>query len=84
MQAFPNFVECLNLDEKHLSEISEIVVLYLAEEQPRELQNLARGYFEKLRNYNGPLLYLVIIKKSHLKQFANNVGCIMKLFKNAK
>lgn len=78
LQAFPNLIESLDLDGKHLNEISEIVSLYLSNEQPKDLQCLAIGYFDKLRNYNSSLIYLIVIKKSHLKTYKDNVKYILK------
>ncbi|TMW49652.1 hypothetical protein DOY81_005256 [Sarcophaga bullata] len=78
LKAFPNLIESLDLDGKHLNEISEIVSLYLSNEQPKDLQCLAIGYFNKLRNYNSSLIYLIVIKKSHLKTYKDNVKYILK------
>lgn len=69
------------MDGKHLNEISEIIALYLSKDQPKDLQTEAIKYFKKLRNYNGPVIYLVVIKKSHLKMFEDNVRTVLESFK---
>lgn len=81
LQEFPNLIESLDLDGKHLNDISEIIALYLSKDQPKDLQTEAIAYFKKLRNYNGPLIYLIAIKKSHLKMFEDNVRTILESFK---
>lgn len=78
LQEFPNLIENLDLDGKHLNDISEIVSLYLSNEQPKDLQCRAIAYFNKLKTYNSSLIYLIVIKKSHLKLYKDNVQYILK------
>uniref|UniRef100_A0A1I8N890 Uncharacterized protein n=1 Tax=Musca domestica TaxID=7370 RepID=A0A1I8N890_MUSDO len=73
LEAFPNLIVCLDLDGKHLNDILEIVSLYLSNDQPKELQRHAVSFFKTLHLYNGPMVYLIIIKKSHLKLYEDNV-----------
>lgn len=80
LREFPNLIECLDLDGKHLNEISEIIAIYLSEAQPKDLQKQAIEYFKKLQHYNGPLIYLIIIKKSHMKAYEINVRTILESF----
>lgn len=77
LQEFPKLIECLDLDGKHLNEISEIISLYLSMEQPKELQNQAIQYYRQLCHYNGPLIYLIVVKKSHLKLYEHNIHTIL-------
>ncbi|XP_023292391.2 uncharacterized protein LOC111675781 [Lucilia cuprina] len=80
LEAFPNLIKCLDLDGKHLNDISEIISIYLSKEQPKDLQIQAIEYFRVLRHYNGPLIYLIVIKKSHLKMFQDNIRTIIESF----
>uniref|UniRef100_A0A1A9UFI4 Uncharacterized protein n=1 Tax=Glossina austeni TaxID=7395 RepID=A0A1A9UFI4_GLOAU len=80
LQEFANLVISLNIDGRHVNEISEIVSSYLSNEQCQELQTAAVNYFIKLHNYNGPLIYLVLLKKAHLKHFHKNVTTIFNEF----
>lgn len=80
LEAFPNLIVCLDLDGKHLNDISEIVSLYLSNDQPKELQRHAVSFFKTLHLYNGPMVYLIIIKKSHLKLYEDNVKNILLTF----
>lgn len=80
LQEFANLIISLNIDGRHVNEISEIVSSYLSNEQCQELQTAAVNYFIKLHYYNGPLIYLVLLKKSHLKHFRKNVATIFNEF----
>ncbi|XP_073816229.1 telo2 interacting protein 1 isoform X2 [Musca autumnalis] len=80
LDSFPNLIVCLDLDGKHLNDISEIISLYLSKEQPHELQRYAASFFTKLHLHNGPMMYLIISKKSHLKLYEDNVKQILLEF----
>ncbi|KAM7364631.1 telo2 interacting protein 1 [Cochliomyia hominivorax] len=80
LKEFPSLIEYLDLDGKHLNEISEIISLYLSNDQPKPLQNEAILYYKKLQHYNGPLIYLILVKKSHLKIYQDNVRTILESF----
>ncbi|XP_061395099.1 uncharacterized protein LOC133330709 [Musca vetustissima] len=80
LDSFPNLIVCLELDGKHLNDISEIVSLYLSKDQPKELQRHAISYFTQLYSYNGPMMYLIIITKSHLKLYEDNIKNILLEF----
>ncbi|KAL9900536.1 telo2 interacting protein 1 [Glossina fuscipes fuscipes] len=80
LQEFANLIISLNIDGRHVNEISEIVSLYLSNEQCQDLQTAAVTYFMKLHHFNGPMIYLVLLKKAHLKHYQKNVATIFNEF----
>ncbi|XP_013105335.1 TELO2-interacting protein 1 homolog [Stomoxys calcitrans] len=77
---FPSLIAALNLDGRYLNEISETIALYLSKQQPEELQIKALMFFTTLRSHNGPLIYSVAAKKSHLNSYEENVRRILAEF----
>ncbi|XP_067626325.1 TELO2-interacting protein 1 homolog isoform X2 [Eurosta solidaginis] len=79
LKSFANLIESIQIDGKHLNEIVESVSLYLAKEQPKDLQALAVQFYESLYSYNGPLAYMTLVKRAHIINYKDNVD---KVFRN--
>ncbi|XP_053946965.1 uncharacterized protein LOC128855805 [Anastrepha ludens] len=79
---FANLIESIQIDGRHLNEIAESVSLYLANEQPKELQELAIQFYKILHLYDGPLAYMVVVQKAHISNYKENAEKVLKnLFK---
>lgn len=72
-------IRSLQIEGKHLHDLLNIVVLYLSQAQPKELQELAVQFYENLVTYNGPFVYVTLLQRAHLKDYKLNVD---KIFSN--
>lgn len=72
-----DFIRSLQLDGRHLYDLLSIVTLYLSQEQPKELQDLAVQVYQNLATYNGPFLYATMLQHAHLKNYKSNVNVIL-------
>nr|XP_014092507.2 uncharacterized protein LOC106619061 [Bactrocera oleae] len=81
LENFANLIESLQIDGKHLNDIAEIVSLYLAKEQPKELQELAIKFYLRLRLYNAPLAYMIVLKKAHITNHKDNAEKVLTNFR---
>ncbi|CAD6992746.1 unnamed protein product [Ceratitis capitata] len=83
LENFANLITCLQIDGKHLYEIAETVSVYLAKEQPCELQELAVQFYLKLHQYNGPFSYITVLKKAHICSYKDNAEKVLtNIFKS--
>ncbi|XP_012155048.1 uncharacterized protein LOC101451495 [Ceratitis capitata] len=83
LENFANLIACLQIDGKHVYEIAETISLYLAKEQPCELQELAVQFYLKLHQYNGPLSYITVLKKAHIGSYKDNAEKVLtNIFKS--
>uniref|UniRef100_A0A0K8W408 TELO2-interacting protein 1 n=2 Tax=Bactrocera latifrons TaxID=174628 RepID=A0A0K8W408_BACLA len=83
LEHFANVIESLQIDGKHLNDIAEIVSLYLAKEQPKELQELAIQFYLRLRLYDGPLAYMIVLKKAHISNYKDNAETVLTNFRKS-
>ncbi|XP_050331335.1 uncharacterized protein LOC126760036 [Bactrocera neohumeralis] len=81
LEHFANLIESLQIDGKHLNDIAEIVSLYLAKEQPKELQELAIQFYLRFRLYDGPLAYMIVLKKAHISNYKDNAEKVLTNFR---
>ncbi|XP_036323693.1 uncharacterized protein LOC118737353 [Rhagoletis pomonella] len=77
LENLANLIQSIQIDGKHLNEIAENVSLYLAKEQPRELQDSAVKFYHSLYLYNGPLTYMVVLKKAHISNYRENAEKVL-------
>lgn len=77
LQSLSDFIIGLQIDGKHFHELLSTVVIYLSQEQPAELQALAKDCILQLVSYNGPFLYVTLLKRAHLKDYMNSVSQIL-------
>ncbi|KAH8347101.1 hypothetical protein KR059_005208 [Drosophila kikkawai] len=78
LQSLADFILGLQIEGKHLHELMSTAALYLAQEQPPELQTLARQFFLELAVYNGPFVYVTLLQRAHLKDYKDNVNQILE------
>ncbi|KAH8242933.1 hypothetical protein KR032_003130 [Drosophila birchii] len=78
LQSLADFILGLQIEGKHLHELMSTAALYLAQEQPPELQTLARQFFIELAVYNGPFVYVTLLQRAHLKGHKANVNQILE------
>ncbi|KAH8386317.1 hypothetical protein KR200_010152 [Drosophila serrata] len=78
LQSLADFILGLQIEGKHLHELMSTAALYLAQEQPPELQSLARQFFLELAVYNGPFVYVTLLQRAHLKDYKVNVSQILE------
>ncbi|KAH8311472.1 hypothetical protein KR044_006502 [Drosophila immigrans] len=77
LQNLAAFIRSLQIDGKHLHDLLSIVVLYLSQSQPREMQQLAAQVFQNLFDYNGPFVYVTLLQRAHLNDYKTNVNEIL-------
>ncbi|XP_002054549.3 TELO2-interacting protein 1 homolog [Drosophila virilis] len=71
-----SFIRSLQLEGKHLHDLLSIVVLYLSQAQPKEMQALAVEFYENLATYNGPFVYVTLLQRAHLKDYKASIDRI--------
>ncbi|KAH8276328.1 hypothetical protein KR026_012133 [Drosophila bipectinata] len=77
LQSLSDFIISLQIDGKQFHELLSTIVLYLSQEQPQELQALAKDCILHLVPYNGPFLYVTLLQRAHLKDYKNSVSQIL-------
>ena len=81
LKEFPTLIVNMDIGGKHFNSISQAVALYLSKKQPLTLQTLAMEYFKELRTYNGPFVYIVVLKYEHILEYKENVKHVLDSFK---
>lgn len=72
-----DFIRSLQLDGRHLYDLLSIVALYLSQEQPKELQDLAVQVYQNLASYNCPFVYVTMLQRAHLSNYKSNVDLLL-------